>query len=277
MPNFFERGMTVTRWRACLLAIFFVAIPVSAATPVGTASDGAALRVLVVGNSLVYVNNLPALVSAMASPEHPIATDLLIAAGGDLAERVADGAVAREIASGRWQVLVLQERGGLLACVERPLQRDEPACRGSIAAHKKLADLARARGMRVVLLGTWGPDAIWQKQLSRSLRKLAAQTGAEIFDAGADLRLFGQRHPAIALYQDEGLHLTLDGSVRVAAGLYRQLSGQAPVARALNPAAPLYPVHILPDPTVLASAQPALAKNATTATITADQFAGLLD
>jgi hypothetical protein len=270
--------MIVIGFRFFVAAVLFMGTTlVSAATLDGVDRGATTMRVLVVGNSLVYVNNLPALVSAMAPPEAPIETDLLVAAGGDLAERVADGATAREIASGRWQVLVLQERGGLLACAEKPLQRDEPACRSSIAAHKKLAQLARARGMRVILLGTWGPDAIWQKQLSRSLRKIAAQTGAEAVDAGADLRGFGQRHPTIALYQDAGLHLTLDGSLRVAAGLIRQLSGQAPVARILSPAAPLYPVHILPDPTVLASAQPALAKNATTARITAEHLSVLLD
>ena len=56
-------------------------------------------------------------------------TALAGAAGGivrwvTLRERWQDGVAAREIASGRWQVLVLQERGGQLACLAKPQQRN---------------------------------------------------------------------------------------------------------------------------------------------------------
>ncbi len=237
------------------------------------AKPAATQRVLVVGNSLVYVNNVPALVSAMAPADAPIMTDMLIAAGGDISERAADGAVAREISSGRWQVLVLQERGGLLACLQKPAQRDAPNCRSSVIAHKKRSQLAQAQGMRVILLGTWGPDSIWQGQLSRSLRKLANQIDAEPLDAGAQLRDVGQKNPQLSLYQDTSLHLSLDGSLFVAAVLYRQLSGHVPRVRRLEIAAPLYPVRILPDATVLASQQSALADNTFRTAISAEQMA----
>ncbi len=258
---------------ACLLCGgLTMSMPLSAQTTAAPTP----LRVLVVGNSLVYVNNLPALLSALAPTEAPLVADMLVAPGGDLAERWQDGASAREIASGQWQVLVLQERGGLLACLEKPTQRDEPACRGSVTAHRKLAELAKARGMRVILLGTWGPDAIWQKQLSRSLRKLATQIGAEPFDAGADLRAFAQSHPGVAIYQDESLHPSLDGSLRIAGGLYRLLTGREPATRALTITAPLYPVRIRPDPLQRASLQPALAGKGTATTISAEQLTPLL-
>ena len=259
----------------------FFCLVLAVAGPCASASVGALdnsapaapQRVLVVGNSLVYVNNVPALVSAMAPADAPIVTDMLIAAGGDMSERLGDGAVAREISSGRWQVLVLQERGGLLACLDKPAQRDERTCRGSVIAHKKLSQLARTHGMRVILLGTWGPDSIWQGQLSRSLRKLAGLIEAEPLDAGAQLRDFGQKNPQLSLYQDESLHLSLDGSLLVAAALYRQLSGHAPRVRSLEITAPLYPVRILPDPTVLASQQSALADNAIRPAVSAEQMA----
>ena len=48
-----------------------------------------------------------------------------------------------------------------------------PACVASVAAHRKFAQLAKARGVRLIVLGTWGPDSIWQTRLSRGLRNLA--------------------------------------------------------------------------------------------------------
>lgn len=233
-------------------------------------------RVLFVGNSLVYVNNLPALLTALAPADAPIVADMLVAPGGDLFERWQDGSTAREINSGQWQVVVLQERGGLIACVEHPAERDEPDCRGSLNAQRKLVEVARQKGVRVILLGTWGPDSLWQKQLSRALRKVAAQVGAEALDAGADLRAFGKAHPDTPIYQDDALHPSLDGSLRIASGLVRHLTGAMPAPGARTIHAPLYPVRIRPDPFQRVSTQPALAGDGTATTIDADRMARVL-
>jgi len=250
-----------------------LALPASAQAPTPTPTP---TRVLVVGNSLVYVNNLPALLGALAPADAPIVADMLVAPGGDLYDRWQDGSTAREINSGQWQVVVLQERGGLIACVEHPAERDEPACRGSINAQRELTEAAKAKGMRVILLGTWGPDSLWQKQLSRALRKVAAQVGAEALDAGADLRAFGKAHPGTPIYQDEGLHPSLDGSLRIASRLVLHITGKTPVAGARTIAAPLYPVRIHPDRFTLASAQPALAGDGSKTVIDAERMDRIL-
>ena len=224
------------------------------------AQEKPATHVLIVGNSLVYTNNLAGLFNSLAAAQpqpqaQDLRADMLVAAGGSLAERRDDGGVARAIDSGRWQVLVLQERGGVLACLDNPKQREENDCRGSVNAHRALAALAKKRGMRVILLGTWGPDAIWQGQLSRGVRRLAAKIDAEAVDAGPVLRDYASEHPTPAMFQDDILHPTLDGSLILAGLLYRQVSGHVAMARALQIDAPLYPVRIRPDGTRLTSEQ----------------------
>jgi hypothetical protein len=168
--------------------------------------------------------------------------DLLAAPGGSIAERWQDGIAAAEIGSGRWQVLVLQERGGVLACLGAPDTREGADCIASVAAHRKFAQLAKARGLRVILLGTWGPDSIWQARLSRGLRNLARTIGAETLDAGPPVRSFAKAHPQVAM-TDATLHPTLDASLLVAALLYRQVTGQPAPARPLQIPAALLPVN----------------------------------
>ena len=167
--------------------------------------------------------------------------DLIAEPGGTIAERWRDGVAAREIASGRWQVLVLQERGGLLACLAKPQQRNEPDCAASVGAHRKFAKLAGAHDMRVLVLGVWGPDAIWQGQLSRGLRQLADATGAQALDTGPLVRDYAKAHPLTPMYSDAILHPTLDASLLMAADLYRMISGHVPQASSFEIEVPLLP------------------------------------
>lgn len=222
----------------------------------------AELNVLLVGNSLSYVNNLPALFNGLAAQQRgdgAVRADLIAAPGGTIAERWQDGVAASEIAGGRWQVLVLQERGGLLACLAKPQQRNEPECAASIGAHRKFATLAEQHHMRVILLGTWGPDAIWQGQLSRGLRQLAGATGAQALDTGPLVRDYAKGHPQTAMYSDAMLHPTLDTSLLMAAGLYRMISGHVPQAATFEIHVPLLPGLARVDAGKLLSTQPQLA------------------
>jgi hypothetical protein len=231
------------------------------------ASKPADLNILFVGNSLTYVNNLPALFNALAIAQNAapaMHADLIAAPGGSIAERWSDGITATEIASGRWQVLVLQERGGLLACLALPERRGEADCTASLAAHRKFSALAKEHGMRVILLGTWGPDSIWQGQLSRGLRVLADSANADAFDAGPLVRAYAKAHPQTPMYSDEILHPTLDTSLLVAAGLYRRITGQVPVAAELEISAALLPARANVSGSILYSRQPQLAGDGAT-------------
>lgn len=262
--------------KGLLLLLLLLAGPQAQAGP----DDAKRVNVLMVGNSLVYVNNLPALFTALAAQQpgaRHYGADLIAAPGGSIAERWQDGVAAAEIDKGQWQVLVLQERGGLLACLALAEHRGEPDCTASVAAHKKFAHLAQAHGMRVILLGTWGPDAIWQNQLGRGLRKLAESTGAEALDAGAPVREYAKAHPQTAMYSDQILHPTLDSSLLMAGELYRQIAGIAPQAVSLAIDAPLLPARARVDADRLLSAQPQLAGDGSVTRIEAERLRPLLE
>src|SRR5690606_21839855 len=60
------------------------------------------------------------------------------------------------LAASHWDVLVLQERGGVLACMASADTRRDAECRASERAHRRFGELAAAHGTRVLLLSTWG-------------------------------------------------------------------------------------------------------------------------
>ncbi len=247
--------------------------PPAAPSPSPSPSPSPAqVQVLVLGNSLSYVNDLAALLDALdaAQPGPPkLHAELLAEPGGSIADRWKDGVAARELATGRWQVLVLQERGGILACVAKVEQRSEPECQASIAAHRAFATLAKQHGVRVLLLGTWGPDAIWQSQLSRGLHQVAGMTGASIVDAGAMLRAKAKAHPELTLTVDRIGHPSLDGSLLVAQALYPALAGGPAEAIDFDVAAALLPPRARVSPASFVSTQGALRGDGTVTHVTA--------
>jgi hypothetical protein len=225
------------------------------------ASAGENAQVLVVGNSLTYVNNLPALFNGLvdAQPDglrwH---ADLVGVPGGSLADHWNTGFVQKEIASGRWQALVLQERGGTLACLANPQGREQDDCAASLAAHKRFIELAGKYNVRVIVLGTWGPDAIWQGKLSRGLNRVVSGTKAEALDVGPLVREFGKKHGGTPMAIDQIGHPSVDANLLVASALYRQLTGNAPRAVAFATTAALLPAMSDIKPDQLLSQQPQL-------------------
>lgn len=251
----------------CLLAIAGVA---SAARPTQ--------KVLLIGNSLIYTQNVPGLLHALAASQSggpSIQTATFVAPGGTLAERWKDGAAAKALREGQWDVVVLQERGGLLACMASSEQRQQPECRASQRAHKQFADLAESRGARVLLFGTWGPDSAWQLNLDRGLAATARSTGAEAVELGEMLRGQGKRQPSIPMFSD-GVHASLEGALLIAARLYRSIAGRTPAAADLELDFALLPANAAIEPTSPIEQQPQLAGSGKPARIPGNSVAGLL-
>lgn len=219
-------------------------VPASMADPGRAAGGRATLRVMLIGNSLIYTNNLPGLVRSLARAQDSgphIETATYAMPGAELRQHWKNGGAAKALQDGHWDVLVLQERGGVLACLASPSQREHDDCRASARAHRHFVELARAHGTRVVLLGTWGPDGIWQDNLDRGLRQMARETGATPLMAGTRLRDYQAGHRQPPLFTDDSLHPSLTASLIVAAMLYREIAGQSAQPKNLLLDFPLLP------------------------------------
>ena len=230
------------RWALLLLSCVGAGTSAQEApTPVATRTTQ---RVLLIGNSLIYTNNLPGLLRSFARAQDGgprIDTASYVMPGAELQDHLRSGQALAALEAEHFDVLVLQERGGLLACLATVTQKDEVSCRNSVRAHKRFAEAAKARGTRVLLMGTWGPDGDYQDRLDRGLRQIARETGATPVFLGARLRDYQASHRDAKLFTDESLHPSLIASLMLAAGLYREVSGQRAQAANLLLDFPLLP------------------------------------
>lgn len=238
----------------CVGLLLACALPAYAQAPVRE------YRVLLVGNSLTYTNNLPALLRAVgASQGTPITTETYAGAGGTLNERWTEGHVANALRARKFDAVVLQEQGGHLAACMASLQEQRKApCAASVRAYTELASLAKAAGARPLLFATWGPDERWQGKLDRSIRMIAGKTSATVFPAAGMLSALREAQPGIRLFPD-GTHPSTQASLMLALALYREVTGGNPVARDLRVTAPLLPVNAAVSPASPLEVKPGLA------------------
>ena len=245
-----------------------------AGDPAGPARSTA---VLFVGNSLTYVNNLPALLRAVGDAQGmTISTETYAAPGGKLAERWREGHVAEALRERRFDVVVLQEQGGhLSACMASVEEQRKAPCAASLRAYRDIAKLAGERGARTLLFQTWGPDEKWQARLDRSLGMVAKQASASIFDAAGALEALHKAQPKVVLYPD-GTHPSTQASLMLALALYRDITGVAPIARDLRVRAPLLPVNAAVAADAPIESQPGLAGNDAVTLVPASLLSPLL-
>lgn len=242
------------------------------------------LRVLFVGNSLTYVNNLPRMVQAIADAQPDgsrIETTSFTAPGGRLDERWEDDAAPEALRNGHWDALVLQEASGLLVCMGNPEQRRNRTCRDSERTHKRFAELAKARGTHVVLYATWGPDESWDQGLDRGhdlMMRVMRNAGADValIPAGRVLNRYEKRYSREQTRPD-GLHPSVSASLVIAALVYRGITGQTAVAHDMTIDFPLLPVNAPMNPSLPLESQAHLDGDGKTTLLKAAALAPLFE
>ncbi|UHQ19943.1 hypothetical protein LVB87_01935 [Lysobacter sp. KIS68-7] len=266
------------RWSLVAFALVVAAVAGPAFAQPKPAAPARTLRVLFVGNSLVYVNDLPATLRALAASQPaPIAieTQTFVAPGGTVAERWKDGRVSKALAEGHWDALVLQERGGLLACMVDTEQRTSSECRASERAHKDFAAQAKAAGARTFVLATWGPDAAWQTKLDRAAKQLAGRIDAQVVPAGPALRAYAAKHGEAATFPDT-IHPSLPATLIMAVQLHRAIVGNAPVPADVTLDFALLPARAAVTPDAPMETQPQLKGDGKKMVVKADAMALLI-
>jgi hypothetical protein len=186
-------------------------------------------HVLFIGNSLTYVNDLPATVEAIAESAGDtirVATE----AGANLALidhlNGATAAVAH-IAAGGWEYVVLQ-------------QGPTPAgiCRDSLVLWTKMFDpLIKAAGAKTAVFMAWpyaGPLS-WFDEIRVSFQQASAAVNGVFMPAGEAWRSALVADSTIGLYAGDGFHPTPVGTFLAALEIYERITGRD--ARTIPPRA----------------------------------------
>ena len=192
---------------------------------IGTAQDQKdTLRVLFVGNSYTYFENLPQVVSVLSEQTGTVlVTEKITIGGAKLSEhwRGARGLnTVEKIRDGNYDIVVLQEWS--LGTVN---ERDS-----AVFYLGLFSKLARDNGAEPYYYLTWGREKIPQQQevISRVYRETAALNRATVVPAGEAWAHARSLRPDLKLYDPDGTHPSDLGTYLTACVFVATITGGLP-------------------------------------------------
>jgi hypothetical protein len=209
------------RWAShgCALVLFLLVV-FGCGRPLAETAPPSELRVLFIGNSLTYANDLPAIVQALAEAmgKGRLVYETVAFPNYSLEDHWNGGDARRAIAAGKWNIVVLQQ--GPSALPESRVLLTEYA--------RRFAEVIRGIGAKPALYMVW-PSQSRLKDFDgvrESYARAAEEVNGMLFPVGEAWRAAWRRKPDLALYSPDGLHPSLLGSYLGAVVIYQQLYGQ---------------------------------------------------
>jgi hypothetical protein len=220
MPRCQSKLRVARRATSMLLLATTSCMPQRAVVP--TPPTGPGLHVLFIGNSLTYVNDLPAILESLAdSAREPLLETRMVAKPDySLEDHWNDGDAISGVNAGGWNVVVLQQGPSSL-----------DASRALLIQYTRLFAAAIGRiGARPALYQVW-PTADRPMDFARaneSYRLAASTVNGMLFPVG-EAWLAAQRiDPSTPLYAFDGLHPSPEGSYLAALVMYAVLYSRSP-------------------------------------------------
>lgn len=181
------------------------------------------LRVLFIGNSFTYTNDLPAIVAAMAeaSGQKQFTYKSIAFPDYSLEDHWQQGEARKAISGERWDFVVMQQGPSAL-----------PESRTLLLEYARLFDAEiRRAGAKPAIYMVWPsyPRLSDFDRVSESYRLAAEEIKSALFPAGEAWRAAWRRDDKLKLYSSDGLHPSQAGSYLNALVIYEQLYGKSPV------------------------------------------------
>jgi len=214
---------SVRRWRS--LGVIGVTAVLSAClsgSPAGPQALGDGTRVLFIGNSLTYVNDVPGILQALADSAggERLAVASRALPNYALIDHWAEGEAQKIIAQGGWAWIVMQQ-GWTPAGIYRDTLR--------LAARNFGAEIAKI-GAKAAMYQTW-PPSNRPGEFAGSIESYelaAADVGGVVFPVARAWLAVWKVDPSIQLYSD-GLHASVAGSYLAALVMYARIFDRTPV------------------------------------------------
>ena len=190
--------------------------------------DSHKLRVLFIGNSYTYVNNLPAIVAGLAESAHEsLESEMIAAPGATLKKHWEDGKAVEALKHGHWDYVVLQEQStlGLVSQGGPPINNPK-----TFHEYARLFDSEiRSSGARTIFFLTWARQNLPESQplLTNAYLSIAKELHAIVTPVGIAWQTALKKNPSVALHQKDLSHPTPAGSYLAACVLYSTLFGRS--------------------------------------------------
>ena len=191
------------------------------------------LRVLFIGNSYTFKNNLPELFAELVrSSGREVEVDMSAPGGWTLTDHAASEETITKIQSQDWDYVVLQEQSVIPSVPAGREQAMYPAVRALDARIHEV-------GSETVLLMTWGrqnglPEQgfpnydTMQAELSVGYSEIGQEVGAIVAPVGSAWQNALAGRPQLDLWDSDGSHPSEMGSYLAAAVLYAAITQESP-------------------------------------------------
>lgn len=186
-------------------------------------SSSPRLRVLFIGNSFTYVNDLPHLTESLAASVNEsklLETGMVAGGGASLKSHWDDGQALAAIKRGKWDYVVLQEQSAL------PINNPEVMRE---YARKFDAEIRKA-GAATVLYLTWArrdrPET--QTAITKAYTSIAQELGALLAPVGLAWQRALTEKDGLKLFHEDQLHPSPTGTYLGACVFYAVLYGKSP-------------------------------------------------
>ena len=192
------------------------------------------LRVLFVGNSLTYVNDLPATFSELArSGGHKVEVAMVAAGGAALSDFVSSSELSETLATSQWDYVVLQEQSQLPSVEYWRVNDMYPAAR-------ILVRQVRENDAQPVFFETWArrngfpengmPDfESMQYEIDMGYQRIGNELNVPIAHVGMTWFRALQSNPDLRLWQSDGNHPSEMGTYLAACVFYVTFFNESPV------------------------------------------------
>jgi len=224
--------------RVAVRLLLCLALALAAGSPRGRAErDSAAgappIRVLFIGNSYIYVHDLPSVLERFAEsgPGPRIKARAVVHGGWTLKEHWESGEALNALRKAKWDYVVLQEQSDLAA----PFIINGAPRVGSDAAFRPSAERWSAEvlkeGARPLLYLTWAKKANPEDQspLNYAYFTAAREAGAVVVPAGMAWDRVRRQRGDVELFMPDGSHPSPAGTYLTACVFYAAILGRTPV------------------------------------------------
>ena len=191
-------------------------------------------KILFIGNSYTYFNNMPAQVAAIAQAQQPsddVEVELVTLGGATLKQLWHEGAAIEAIKRQVWDYVVLQEQSmlGSMIAFGGEQERHIYSPESFYEYAEKFQQLIANHGGKTVFYLTWARQATpeQQPQLTYAYSQIAEKTGALLAPVGEVWQRVNSANPN-ALYDSDGAHPSPQGSYLAAMTLYATVFNTLP-------------------------------------------------
>lgn len=186
---------------------------------------GSCIRILFIGNSYTFTNDLPAMFSKLSnSGGHKVETGLSAQGGWTLTDHLNSPATLERISSSKWDYVILQEQSEIPAMEQSRTVSMYPAARVLVQQIKKA-------GATPIFFLTWAHRDGWpengfndyqsmQFQIDIGYMGIARELSVPIAPVGYSWLLSRIQDPKLDLWQQDGSHPTETGTYLAACVFY---------------------------------------------------------